>query len=156
MPRPAFIASISANVVEKCKGTHLFPSLMISQACLESADGASGLSANYHNYYGMKSGLSWKGKVVELLTTEYVHGVAVKEKQLFRVYSSFADCFTDHVLLLQRVPVYARAGLFKATTPELQAKCLFEAGYATDPKYPSKLIAIINENNLKQYDGYVE
>lgn len=153
MPRQGFIKSISAETIQACSGMHLFPSLMIAQACLESADGQSVLSAKYHNYFGMKPGGTWKGPTVNMETTEYEHGKPVKIPQPFRVYASVGECITNHIQMLQRVSVYTTAGLFKAATPELQAKCLLKAGYATDPHYPSKLIAIINENNLKQYDN---
>jgi flagellum-specific peptidoglycan hydrolase FlgJ len=152
MDRKGFINAISKEMITVCRGTGLFPSVMIAQACLESADGKSLLSAKYHNYFGMKPGSTWTGAVVEMPTKEYIRGQMVTVKQPFRAYSSLQDGFEDHIKLLQRVSVYKNAGVFTSKTPEEQAGALLKAGYATDPKYASKLIAIINENNLKQYD----
>lgn len=150
--RSNFIKSISAGVQLVCKDAKLFPSVMIAQGCLESADGASELSAKYHNYFGMKPGSSWQGAVINLPTLEYSNGQPHKVTQPFRVYPSAEACFADHVHLLQNVGVYKHAGLFECTSPEAQALALLKAGYATDPGYAKKLIDIINECNLKQYD----
>jgi flagellum-specific peptidoglycan hydrolase FlgJ len=152
MPRKAFIAQIKDTVIRECKGTGLFPSVMIAQACLESGDGLSGLSTKYFNYFGMKPGSKWKGPIVELLTTEYENGQPRKVKQPFRVYKSFDEGFADHVKLLQNVPTYRNHGVFTATSPEGQAKALRLAGYATDPGYPQKLISIVEQYFLKEYD----
>jgi flagellum-specific peptidoglycan hydrolase FlgJ len=54
--------------------------------------------------------------------------------------------------MLHRVPTYANHGLFKCNTAEGQAAILRMAGYATDPGYPQKLMKLVNEYNLKQYD----
>lgn len=150
--REDFIKNISTGVQAACKGTGLLPSVMIAQGCLESNNGASELSAKYHNYFGMKPGSSWLGPVVNMPTLEYVKGQPQKVTQPFRVYPSAEACFADHVKMLQTVGVYKHAGVFECTTPEAQAKALLKAGYATDPGYSAKLIAIITDNNLKEYD----
>lgn len=152
MNRQQFVDSIKDEVIEVCKGTHLFPSVMLAQGCLESGNGASQLSVKYNNYFGMKPGRSWTGSVVNLPTTEYVNGKEIHVTQPFKSYPTLSDGFKDHILMLQTVGVYKTAGVFTATTPELQCEALHKAGYATDPNYPGKLIAIINENDLKQYD----
>lgn len=150
--RATFIASIADGMVKECQGTKLFPSVMIAQACLESNNGASELSAKYHNYFGMKPGSHWTGPVVEMDTLEWEHGQAVKVKQPFRSYPTLDDCFKDHIKLLQTVGVYKVAGLFDCKTPEAQCLVLRKAGYATDPAYPQKLMSIINAYHLTKYD----
>jgi flagellum-specific peptidoglycan hydrolase FlgJ len=152
MLRQQFIDTIKDGVIEVCKDTHLFPSVMIAQGCLESNNGASNLSAKYNNYFGMKPGHDWKGATVALPTTEEVDGKIIHISQSFKVYHNISAGFKDHVEMLQRVGVYKTAGVFTATTPELQCMALHKAGYATDSHYAPKLIAIINENDLKQYD----
>lgn len=152
MVRKQFISSIKDGVIEVCKNTHLFPSVMIAQGCLESGNGASELSAKYNNYFGMKPGHNWTGGIVELPTNEFVNGKEIHIKQPFKTYPNIEACFADHILMLQTVGVYKTAGVFTATTPELQCEALHKAGYATDPQYAPKLIAIINAENLKQYD----
>jgi len=152
MTRQDFIASIKDGVIAACSGTHLFPSVMIAQGCLESADGASELSAKYKNYFGMKTGSTWTGPVANMPTTEDVGGKVIHINQPFRVYPDIESCFKDHVCLLQRIPVYTQVGIFRSQTPEEQCTHL-QGTYATDIHYAAKLISIINENNLKQYDS---
>lgn len=151
MTRQDFISEIKDGVIAACNGTGLFPSVMIAQGCLESANGASELSAKYNNYFGMKTGSTWKGKVANMPTTEDEGGKIIHITQPFRVYDNIEDCFKDHVCLLQRIPIYTQVGIFKSKTPEEQCQHL-QGTYATDTHYASKLIEIINENNLKQYD----
>lgn len=150
--RTTFIQSIAEGVKEACKGTKLFPSVMIAQNCLESNYGTSELSAKYHNYFGMKPGSKWTGDVVLMDTLEYEKAQPVKVKQPFRVYPGISECIEDHIKLLQTVGVYRLAGLFECTSPEAQCKALRKAGYATDPAYPQKLMLIITAYHLDKYD----
>jgi flagellum-specific peptidoglycan hydrolase FlgJ len=152
MLRQDFIKSISEEMVNVCKDTHLFPSVMIAQACLESNNGASVLSAKHHNYFGMKPGSSWHGPIIVMPTTEYVRGKRIDVNQPFRVYDTLEACFADHIKLLETVSVYKNAGLFGCVTPEEQCQALLKAGYATDPHYAALLITIINQYNLKEFD----
>lgn len=150
--RPQYIAAIKDEMIDTCKGTGLLPSVMIAQGCLESADGNSELAHTYNNHFGIKPGLSWKGPTINMPTIEYANHQPHKVNDFFRVYTDFTECAKDHVAMLQRVPAYKLAGLFDAKTPEAQTICLRKAGYATDPGYPQKLMKIINENHLTQYD----
>jgi len=147
-----FINSIYSEAVLACKGTSLFPSLMLAQACLESNYGKSKLALLHSNYFGIKASAGWKGKTVTYLTTEYENNKPVKIAQTFRSYSSLAAGFADRVRFLQVNKRYTLNGVFSSQTPEEQAKAFLKAGYATDPAYPQKLISIINKYNLKQYD----
>lgn len=154
MQQQNFINSIAQGVMDECKGTGLFPSVMIAQACLESAYGQSGLSLKAHNYFGMKTGSNWKGKKVIMDTAEYVNGKRIIIPQAFRAYDSLEENFKDHIAMLERVGVYKKAGVFNAKTAAEQCDDLLKAGYATDPKYPQKLKAIITEYNLTQFDNH--
>ena len=150
--RAQYIQSIKDEMITVCDGTKLFPSVMIAQGCLESNNGNSELSLKYHNHFGIKPGVSWKGPTINLPTKEYIAGQPRMVPDYFRVYASLQECFADHIRLLQTVPCYRLAGLFDCTSPEGQCQTLRKAGYATDPGYPGKLISIINENFLKEYD----
>lgn len=153
MTRQDFILDTKDGIMEACKGTGLFASVMIAQGCLESNNGASQLSSKYHNYFGMKTGSTWKGKVANMPTIEDLGSGKIDHIiAAFRAYDTIEDCFKDHIRLLQRVKIYTQVGLFKAKTPEEQCQHL-QGTYATDTHYASKLISIINENNLKQYDS---
>ena len=89
--------------------------------------------------------------MVQLPTTEYVRGQPVRIKQPFRAYASIEDGFKDRIRFLQVNKRYTLAGVFKCTSPEGQARCFLKAGYATDPAYPQKLIAILSEYELKEH-----
>jgi flagellum-specific peptidoglycan hydrolase FlgJ len=148
-----FIAAIKDGAISTCKQfPGLFPSLQIGQACLESNFGNSGLSKDCFNLFGIKPGSSWKGKVKTYITTEYIKGSPVKVPAAFRQYDNFAQSLWDRNNLLNRVAAYREHGVFSAKTPEQQAQALRDAGYATDPAYPEKLIRMIDTYNLKQYD----
>jgi flagellum-specific peptidoglycan hydrolase FlgJ len=147
-----FISQISVQAIQACENTHLFPSLMIAQACLESNYGRSKLSMLHHNYFGIKASAGWKGKIVSYQTQEYVNKKLVTVKQSFRSYPDLQNGFADRVRFLQVNKRYTVHGVFNSKTPEEQALCFLEAGYATDPAYPQKLIRIIKQHNLKQYD----
>ncbi|WP_182853024.1 glucosaminidase domain-containing protein [Arsenophonus endosymbiont of Aleurodicus floccissimus] len=53
-----------------------------------------------HNLFGIKSGKNWRGKVTNIVTTEYIDGQAVKIRDDFRVYPSYFDAVADYVNLL--------------------------------------------------------
>lgn len=122
---------------------------MLGQAALETGWGkreirrADGTPS--HNLFGVKAGSSWKGAVVETVTTEYVNGVPQKSVEKFRAYDSYADAFRDYANLLRNNPRYA--GVMAQAAQGLDAdgfaNGLQRAGYATDPNYADKLSRII-------------
>jgi flagellar protein FlgJ len=122
---------------------------MLGQAALETGwgkreiRGADGTPS--HNLFGVKAGSSWKGAVVETVTTEYVNGVPQKSVEKFRAYDSYADAFRDYANLLRNNPRYA--GVMAQASQGLDAdgfaNGLQRAGYATDPNYADKLSRII-------------
>lgn len=119
--------------------------LILSQAALESGWGqreiqhADGRST--HNLFGIKAGSQWKGAVAEIMTTEYLQGRKVKLAQPFRAYQSYEESFTDYAQLITQQPRYAE--VLQAHSAEEAAVRIQEAGYATDPDYAKKLIAIM-------------
>lgn len=147
-----YIKSISAASVKACKGTGLFPSVMIAQAIFESGWGKSQLATKYNNHFGIKADKSWTGPKVNLTTMEFINGKFVSLIGAFRSYSNPAQSFADRIKFLKENPRYTKAGVFTAKTPEEQAQALQTAGYGTDPNYAKKIIDTINKYNLKQYD----
>ena len=98
---------------------------------------------NSFNLFGIKAGGSWKGKVAEITTTEYVNGVAKKQVAKFRAYDSYQEGFKDYARLLSESPRYAKV-MQQSSTPHAFASGLQKAGYATDPEYAAKLSRAIN------------
>jgi flagellar protein FlgJ len=121
---------------------------MLGQAALESGWGRREIKAldgtPSHNIFGMKATSSWKGKTVDVVTTEYVNGVATSKMQKFKAYDSYSDAFKDYAKLLTRNPRYENV-IANAKDASSFAYGLQKAGYATDPQYANKLSKIIKQ-----------
>lgn len=119
--------------------------LIMSQAALESGWGKREIlmdnGQSSHNLFGIKATGGWKGKVTNILTSEFVNGKMVKMKQPFRAYDSYEDSLTDYARLISTSPRYQ--SVLTAPTAQEAARRVQEAGYATDPNYADKLIAIM-------------
>jgi flagellum-specific peptidoglycan hydrolase FlgJ len=150
--RTAYIEKIKDIAIQLTSGTGLFASLMIAQACLESANGVSFLARVHNNHFGIKSVPAWKGGTVSLPTSEVIHGETIHTSAVFRSYPTIEDGFADRNHFLTVNDIYRNSGVFSATSPEDQAKALVRAGYATDPAYAVTLSQLIMQFNLKQYD----
>lgn len=118
-------------------------SITLAQGILESGSGNSDLSKKSNNHFGIKCGSSWKGKSVRYDDD--------RKRECFRKYPNASQSFHDHSDFLQRDRY---ANLFELRTTDYKgwAKGLKKAGYATDPKYPHKLIDLIEKYDLARYD----
>jgi len=148
-----FIKTYSQPIIEACKGTSLFPSVKLAQAALETGWGKS-VIGEANNMFGIKARGAytpyWKGDFVMKNTQEFTNGAYHTVSEPFRKYKSLADSIKDHTYFLQMNKRYIP--VFQAKTPEEQAKALLACGYATDPPYATKLMTIINSNNLISLD----
>ncbi|PMR70508.1 flagellar assembly peptidoglycan hydrolase FlgJ, partial [Halomonas heilongjiangensis] len=120
--------------------------LILAQAALETGWGrheiATAEGRNSHNLFGIKAGSGWQGATTEVTTHEYLNGRRTKVTDSFRVYDSFEAAFTDYARLIGDNPRYAR--VTTAPSAEQAARELQAGGYATDPAYADKLIAVMN------------
>ncbi|QGQ95881.1 hypothetical protein EHS13_13845 [Paenibacillus psychroresistens] len=144
-----FIAQIAPFAVADQKRSRVLSSITIAQSILESASGAH---APGFNLFGIKSTTN-SGQY--LWTQEYVNGKYVQIQDWFIVYQDWTGSIADHSAFLIRNTRYAKAGFF-VCCEKLDyigaALSLQAAGYATDPKYASKLLKIITDYNLDSYD----
>lgn len=122
-------------------------SITLAQGILESGAGRGTLCVNANNHFGIKCHKGWTGEAV-------YHDDDAKG-ECFRKYNDPAESYNDHSLFLTTRGRYA--SLFKLRKDDYKgwAKGLKAAGYATDPKYPNKLISIIERYGLDQYDAEV-
>jgi peptidoglycan hydrolase FlgJ len=124
------------------------PSALVAQAALETGWGRAvptqGSGSSSFNLFGIKAGSSWEGSTANVPTLEFEDGVAVRKVERFRAYESPADSFNDYARLIGNNPRYenARGAGGDVTT---FASALQEGGYATDPNYARKIVAVADE-----------
>jgi len=142
----AFVARIAQAAHVAARQSGVPAKLILSQAALESGWGRREIrhanGAPTHNVFGIKASPGWTGKVAHVDTTEYVNGQARRVTQAFRAYDSYDAAFADYARLIGKAPRYR--SVQQAATPEDAARCVQQAGYATDPAYADKLIAIMD------------
>ena len=122
-------------------------SITLAQGILESGNGRSELARKANNHFGIKCHKGWKGKKV--------YHDDDKRNECFRKYNSPDASFEDHSLFLTTRSRYAFLFDLKKDNYKAWAKGLKKAGYATDRKYPSKLIDFIETYHLYYYDKLV-
>ena len=122
-------------------------SITLAQGILESGAGRGSLSERANNHFGIKCHRDWTG--------ERVYHDDDKRQECFRKYKNPKYSFRDHSLFLSQRSRYAKLFTLQKDDYEGWAKGLKNAGYATDPKYPDKLISIINRYNLAIFDQVV-
>jgi flagellar protein FlgJ len=142
-----FINQMTPHALQASKESGVPPQLMLGQAALESGWGKREIrmadGSNSFNLFGVKANAGWKGKVTDVTTTEYNNGVAFKQVEKFRAYSSYAEAFKDYASLLSQNPRYAGV-LQQGNDATGMAQALQKAGYATDPKYADKLVRVMD------------
>lgn len=146
-------------MIRVCLFKPLFPSVMMAQAILESSTstgdtGGNILAMECHNHFGIKSDKSWKGKVKNVKTGEYLEGNYEVIQDGFRCYKSDREGFKDRIDFLTSNPRYEQNGVFAAKNYEQQADALQRAGYATAPNYAEVLKDLIWDNELDWMDTY--
>ncbi|OWP82940.1 hemagglutinin [Flavobacterium davisii] len=122
-------------------------SITLAQGILESGAGTGTLCRTANNHFGIKCHKEWAG--------EYVRYDDDAEQECFRKYDDPTHSYRDHSLFLTSRSWYAP--LFKLDPYDYKgwAYGLKKSGYATDPKYPEKLISIIERYKLHEYDSKV-
>ena len=118
-------------------------SITLAQGLFESGAGQSELARKGNNHFGIKCN-GWEGRKV------YHDDDARNE--CFRAYDSAYESFEDHSRFLVSGQRYRSLFDLKITDYKGWARGLKAAGYATNPKYASKLIEIIQLYKLYEYD----
>lgn len=118
-------------------------SITLAQGCLESGDGNSKLAREANNHFGIKCH-DWQGPSIRIDDD--------KRNECFRKYRKAEDSYEDHSIFLRYRDRYSFLFDLEITDYKAWAHGLKKAGYATDPKYASRLIKIIEENELYRYD----
>lgn len=121
-------------------------SITLAQGILESGNGQGQLTSRSNNHFGIKCN-GWQGAKV------FHDDDAAQE--CFRKYTHAEYSYRDHSLFLFNRSRYAFLFNYKSTDYKSWAKGLKQAGYATDRRYPDKLIGLIERYKLYEYDEEV-
>jgi hypothetical protein len=114
---------------------------------LESGAGRGDLAITANNHFGIKCHEGWNGESVK-------HDDDAAQ-ECFRKYDNVSESYKDHALFLTGRSRYSKLFDFSKGDYKAWARGLKAAGYATDPKYPDKLISYIQRYKLHQYDDQV-
>ena len=121
-------------------------SITLAQGILESGVGKGRLAVEANNHFGIKCH-DWSGKKI--------YHDDDKEQECFRKYDNPEYSYRDHSLFLANRARYSFLFELKKDDYKQWAKGLKKAGYATDPRYPQKLIDLIERYELYKYDNIV-
>ena len=128
--------------------THGIPaSITLAQGILESGAGKGKLAQSANNHFGIKCHTGWTGESVK-------HDDDAAQ-ECFRKYQHPSESYRDHSLFLTTRTRYSNLFKLDKGDYEAWAKGLKAAGYATDVKYPDKLIGLIERFELYKYDNEV-
>lgn len=122
-------------------------SFTLAQAALESSWGARAPGCNL---FGIKADKSWKGPVTLVPTHEVIKGQCIAITDRFRCYLTWEEALADRAEFFSKNPRYAKC--FLETTGAGWARAVARAGYATDPQYADKLIAVMDGRNMTRFD----
>ena len=150
-----FLSAIKQGAMDGAK-EGVLPSITAAQAILESGWGSSELAkAPNNNLFGIKDSEDWNGEIVTVPTQEYVNGDYITVNAAFRKYTSWNDSVVDHAKFFTstewRKNNYRK--VVNETDYRVAAQELKNAGYATDPNYPGKLISLIEAYKLYEWDA---
>lgn len=136
-----------AEIAKNKMRSHKIPaSITLAQGVLESGVGRGRLAVKANNHFGIKCH-GWKGAKI--------YHDDDRSQECFRKYDRAEMSYEDHSEFLTGRSRYA--DLFKLKPDDYKgwANGLRAAGYATDRKYPQKLISLIERYQLYKYDEEV-
>jgi flagellum-specific peptidoglycan hydrolase FlgJ len=141
----AYIDKFAPIAQDEMRQYQIPASITLAQGILESGVGFGRLAVEGNNHFGIKCHRGWNGGKMYHDDDE--------KGECFRTYDDPAESYRDHSVFLSGRQRYAF--LFKLNKKDYTAwaKGLKKAGYATDPKYPKKIISIIERYKLYKYDS---
>lgn len=154
-PVSEYIQKYSNVAQTEMKRAGIPASIKLAQALLESDWGRSELAQQANNHFGIKCGSGWVGNSFYREDDDYNSDGKI-EKSCFRTFDNPIQSYISHTDFLVDPKKKSRYGfLFEYKTNDYVswAYGLKTSGYASDPKYPEKLISIIEKYNLQQFDN---
>ncbi len=141
---PEYIATFSEVAQLEMKAYGIPASITLAQGLLESGYGKGELALKTNNHFGIKCHKGWQG--------DYDFHDDDEKGECFRKYNHPMYSFRDHSNFLTTRSRYAFLFNYRNTDYKRWAHGLRKAGYATDKKYPQKLIYLIEKHQLYKYD----
>lgn len=141
----AFVRAVLPHARRAAQQLGVDEKVLIAQAALETGWGKS-LPHSGNNCFGIKSDGRWLGGSVQRRTLEVENGVAVVKNASFRAYDSIASSFDDYTQFVSGSNRYAAAN--NSSDARAYINNLANAGYATDPNYANKVMAIYQRDDL--------
>ena len=132
----------------RAKAVTGLPASILASQCILETNWGKRVPTDIHtgkysfNLFGIK-GEGSNGSV-EIYTHEYIGGEKIKIKAKFRAYNDYSESFIDYGNLILGAKRYKQAVVNKGN-PRRYIEELWKAGYATDPKYPEKVLAIAEQ-----------
>lgn len=143
----SYVSQYKGVAMDNMKKYGIPASIILAQGILESGAGRSDLSQSANNHFGIKCHNDWLG--------ESVRHDDDSRQECFRKYKNPSESYDDHANFLLGKSRYASLFDLRKDDYKGWAKGLRAAGYATDPRYPEKLISYIERYDLAQYDAQV-
>jgi flagellar protein FlgJ len=146
--REDFIRQMLPHAEKAAREIGVDPHALLAQAALETGWGKSVPSTatgdSSFNLFGIKAGSQWSGATANVPTLEFEDGVAVKKVERFRSYESAAASFEDYAKLIGNSARYESARGSGSDIASF-ATALQQGGYATDPEYARKIVAVAEQ-----------
>ncbi len=149
-----YIADHNEIAVSEMIRTGVPASIKLAQGMLESDWGRSDLATVANNHFGIKCGSKWIGNTF-FKEDDDKNNDGQLIKSCFRSFDNKYESYIAHSNFLADPKKSHRYGfLFEYTSTDYTswAYGLQTSGYATDPKYPNKLIQIIEKYELYKFD----
>lgn len=147
-----FVRTLLPAARQTAKALGLDPMALIAQAALETGWGQrmikTAQGGHSFNLFGIKANNGWQGETAVVDTLEYRQGIAKKEQAKFRSYDSPQQSMQDYVEFIQSSPRYQDA-VKASADPKAYFEQLQASGYATDPAYAQKIMAVYHSPTMK-------
>lgn len=139
-----YVRTYSKVAVSEMYRSGIPASITLAQGLLESGAGKSRLATEGNNHFGIKCHSNWTG--------DRIYHDDDRKGECFRKYRNASESFRDHSDFLRYKDRYKFLFDLEITDYKAWATGLKKAGYATDPAYSRKLIKIIEDYKLYEYD----
>lgn len=157
-----FFNKIKDGAIRSWENHKVLPSLVGAQGALESNFGRSELAVKANNLFGIKASPDWTGRKGWYDTKEQAKdGTITTIKAEFREYDSWADSIEDHGTFFTATEwrkqnyanVIGEENYIKAVEAILEPIAM--KSYATDLEYRNKIIRVIEQYKLYEWDNEV-